>query len=335
MQRVRGTEPVPGLHQHSFVYASDGCQDLLPGREDYFGYVKEVLARHRFGDRPVVFWVYPKCFDFPEIARALGPDVTVADVVDDHRSWAQPGTANYDRIVANYQEIAELSDITLTNCEAMQTTMEALGGKVHLVPNAAEHPDPCLAAPLEVPEELRTLDGPIIGYVGNLSSRIDVDLLEHVATSRPQWNIVLVGSAHAGQAVLRLWGRGNVLLLGPRPYEEAKHYVRAFDVGIIPHLADDMTSSMHPLKAFVYCTLGVPVVSTDIANLGELRPFISVASDHDDFVAKIDAALVDGIDPLEREGIQEALRRNCWQVRTEKIVGLIDDALRVEGIVIT
>jgi glycosyltransferase involved in cell wall biosynthesis len=253
-------------------------------------------------------------------------------VVDDHRTWAQPGTANYERIVANYKEIAELSDITFTNCDAMQTTMAGLASNVHLVPNAAEHPDPALEVPLEVPDELATLEGPIVGYVGNLSSRIDVDLLELLATSRPHWNIVLVGSAHAGHAVLRLQSQSNVSLLGPRPFDTVKHYVRAFDVGIIPHLNDDMTSAMHPLKAFVYCALGVPVVSTDIANLGELRPFISVAVGHEDFVAKVDAALVDGIRPLEREGAQEVLRRNSWQVRTEKVVGLVDDALRERGV---
>lgn len=146
MRRIRGVEPVPGLHQHSFVYSGDdGGQSLLPDRSDYLVHVKNVLARHGVGERPVVFWVYPKCLDFPEVARALTPDLTVADVVDDHRTWARPGTSQYQRIVANYQEIAELSDIILTNCDAMRTTMAALGGNVHLVPNAAEYPDLALA----------------------------------------------------------------------------------------------------------------------------------------------------------------------------------------------
>ncbi|MDP9019718.1 MAG: glycosyltransferase, partial [Actinomycetota bacterium] len=75
MRRIRGVEPVPGLHQHSFVYSGDdGGESLLPHRGDYLVHVKDVLARHGVGERPVVFWVYPKCLDFPEIARALTPD---------------------------------------------------------------------------------------------------------------------------------------------------------------------------------------------------------------------------------------------------------------------
>lgn len=333
MRRIQGVEPVPGLHQHSFVYSGDdGGQSLLPDRSDYLVHVKNVLARHGVGERPVVFWVYPKCLDFPEVARALTPDLTVADVVDDHRTWARPGTSQYQRIVANYQEIAELSDIILTNCDTMRTTMAALGGNVHLVPNAAEYPDLSLSLPLDVPEELRALEGPTVGYVGNISSRIDVDLLEHLARSRPHWNIVLVGSAHAGQEVLRLRSLTNVSLLGPRPYEEAKRYVRAFDVGLIPHLQNEMTAAMHPLKAFVYCALDVPVVSTDIANLGELRPLISVATDHAEFLAKVDAALVEGKGPLAREGAHEVLRRNSWEVRTGAVMALVDEALGERGV---
>jgi hypothetical protein len=34
---------------------------------------------------------------------------------------------------------------------------------------------------------------------------------------------------------------------------------------------------MNPLKAFVYCSIGVPVVSTPIANLGDLADLITIA----------------------------------------------------------
>jgi len=197
---------------------------------------------------------------------------------------------------------------------------------VHLVPNAAEYPDPATAGNLEVPHELRFLEGPIVGYVGNLSSRIDVDLLDRMVTSRPDWNLVLVGSAHAGRAIARLTRHPNVHFVGPRPYADAKAYIRAFDVGIIPHVDDAMTRSMNPLKAFVYCALHVPVVSTDIDNLGELRSVMSVASGPEDFIDKVDCAISAGHLPVTPEA-DALLRRNSWEARTRVVTDLLDEAI--------
>ena len=70
--------------------------------------------------------------------------------------------------------------------------------------------------------ELQLLAGPIIGYVGNLSDRIDIALLDELARARPHWNFVFVGSAHLDRSILRLDRQPNVHFLGVKPYEEAQ-----------------------------------------------------------------------------------------------------------------
>jgi glycosyltransferase involved in cell wall biosynthesis len=327
LARVNGIEYHPGLHQYSFVHGHDRrSAQSLPERDEYLLHIKEGLARHGIGDRPVVFWVYPNNFDFPEIAATFSPDLVVADVVDDHRTWLRPGDGKEQRILNHYEEIAALSDIVLVNCEPMRELMAPMAETVHLVPNAAEYPEPMAGAPLEAPYELGSLEGPVVGYAGNLSSRIDVELLDRLAAHRPDWNVVLMGSSHAGRSVVPLLRHPNVVFVGPRPYDEAKRFIRAFDVGLIPHLNDAMTRAMNPLKAFVYCALGVPVVSTDINNLGELRPLISVASDHDDFIAKVDAAISRGREPISAAA-DAILRRNSWDSRTRDITALVQAEL--------
>ena len=70
-----------------------------PGRPSTSKYVRSVLQRERIGEaRPVVFWVYPTNTFFPSLADALEPDIVVADVVDDNRTWYEPGTPGYDRV---------------------------------------------------------------------------------------------------------------------------------------------------------------------------------------------------------------------------------------------
>ena len=116
------------------------------------------------------------------------------------------------------------------------------------------------------------MPGPIIGYVGNLSARIDLALLDDDRRApAPHWQFVFVGSAHFDQSILRLDALPNVHFVGVKPYEEAQAVRRATSTSaLIPHLDNEMTRSMNPLKAYVYLAAGVPVVSTPIANLGEL-----------------------------------------------------------------
>jgi hypothetical protein len=280
--------------------------------ERFGAFVAEVLAARGVGagDRPTVFLVYPTNRHLAALIDRFRPTVVVADVVDDNRTWYPAGSAQYRALTANYQQVLQRSDVVLANCTGVADAIGELRADVEVVPNACEppgaHGEPTTA---ERPDELAALDGPVIGYAGNLSSRIDVGLLEHVATSCPDWNIVLIGSTHAGREAHRLRKLPNVTLLGPRPYDEAKRYIRSFDVAIIPHVDDVMTRSMQPLKAYVYASLGVPVVSTPIANLPDLGPAITVADDRAAFVHAIGRLLATGrpsLTPATRDLLRQA-----------------------------
>ena len=113
--------------------------------------------------------------------------------------------------------------------------------------------------------------------------------------------------------------------VGVKPYDEAWRFIHHFDVALIPHLDNEMTRSMNPLKAFVYCAAGVPVVSTPIANLGELADIIAIAEDPDDFLTAIDAAL-----RTERAAPDvDALRAHSWDARIELALAIVDETVGV------
>ena len=63
---------------------------------------------------------------------------------------------------------------------------------------------------------------------------------------------------------------------------------------------------MNPLKAFVYCAEGVPVVSTPIANLYELGDLITVAKGVDGFIDAIEDALGGGTPGARRRHVGAA-----------------------------
>jgi glycosyltransferase involved in cell wall biosynthesis len=225
----------------------------------------------------------------------------------------------------HYADVAATSDVLLANCDSMARAMGSYGRPIHVVPNGCEFPIDVPDA--TVPPELIGLPRPIVGYLGNLSSRLDVPLLERLASDLPAASLVLVGSAHAGTEALALDRFPNVHLVGPRPYAEAKRFAAAFDVGIIPHVDNDMTRAMNPLKAFVYAALGLPVVATRVANLDEMGELITVAHDHASFVESVRRA-VGGQRPALTPDRQRILAANSWSDRLETIMRLLDDAHR-------
>jgi glycosyltransferase involved in cell wall biosynthesis len=334
MRRARGTRPHPKVSAHTFVYQG-GAEEpggrlrcLVPPRTAYEAWVADVLARNGVGSHPLVFWAYPSHAEFPSFVRRFRPELVVADVVDDTRKWS--GEGERGRLGDNYAEILGLSDVVIANCEAVKHSMEEFAAGIHVVPNACEVPSGTPPR-LRRPRDLRKLRGPILGYVGNLSSRIDIDLLEHVARARPDWHVVLIGSAHLNRDVVPLGALDNVHLLGVRPYDQIQAYLQAFDVGIVPHLDDEMTRVMNPLKLFVYSAANLPVVSTAVSNIDEMRSLVRVAGDPDEFVRQVEEALREGRSPSLDAERRALLEQHSWPRRVEQVLELVDAGLVAAG----
>ncbi len=311
------------VRQRTYLYSASSVSRALrlPRRDGYAAWVREVLEREGIGERPLLCWVYPTNSTFPEVVDVLQPDVVVADVVDDNRTWYAPGSAMHDQVERNYAEVLARSDVVLANCEPVAESMRAFTPRVEVVTNACELPDGSVAPGR--PDILRDLPGPIIGYAGNLSDRIDIELLRTLARTRRDWAFVLLGSAHRDRSALDLADEPNVHFLGTKRYEEAQAIIRHFDVALIPHLDNHMTRSMNPLKAYVYCSLGVPIVSTPVANLDELAEFLTIAEGVDGFLEAIEGALRTGRQTPDRE----ALLHHSWDVRIERVLDLVDEVV--------
>jgi glycosyltransferase involved in cell wall biosynthesis len=324
LRRMIHREDRGAVRSRTFVYGAGRATKAmkLPLRSEYLKYVRAVLEREEIGKgRPVVFWVYPTNNFFPNLADWLAPDIVVADVVDDNRTWYSPGTPMYEKLHESYAKVLERSDVVLANCEPVAVSMHEFAPEVHVVPNACELPGEMGVG--DRPRELAGLTGPIIGYAGNLSGRIDLELLRLLARARRDWNFIFVGSTHLDRSFLDLADEPNVHLIGTKRYDEAQAIISHFDVALIPHLDNEMSRSMNPLKAYVYCSLGVPIVSSPVANLDQLAEFITFADGPDEFVTAIENAL----QAERRIPDRDALVPHSWDVRIEQVLGLIDEAV--------
>ena len=300
-----------------------GLKWIIPSRADYLDFLGRVMKRHGVGRRRTIFWVCPNNFDFPSIADQFKPDLVVADVIDDQRRWpASP--KRKESLHRNYEEVLALSHLSFANCHSVFEDMRQFTDSMHLLPNAAELLEEEARNWIK-PKELRRINGPVIGYVGNLDIvRIDLVLLMTVAAERPDWNLVFIGSMHRNADIYELNQFRNVYFLGVRPYDQAMRYIRHFDVAIIPHLDNELTRVMNPLKLYVYFSLHVPVVSTRIANAEDFGEFTQIGCTPHTFIERIAYCLDNDIFSGKEERIRALLKANSWEDRVATILALIE-----------
>jgi teichuronic acid biosynthesis glycosyltransferase TuaH len=113
--------------------------------------------------------------------------------------------------------------------------------------------------------------GPIAVYAGTVhTDRIDLDLCVSTATAlRGRAKLVLVGPAPLSRAARRRLEAAGVVLTGAKPFAQVPAYLRHADVLVVPHVVDDFTDSLDPIKVYEYRAARRQVVSTPVAGFRE------------------------------------------------------------------
>ena len=111
------------------------------------------------------------------------------------------------------------------------------------------------------PGDQAAIPRPRLGYFGVIDERIDLGLLERLASARPEWQIVMVGPVVKIDPD-SLPRRPNIHWLGQKSYDELPSYLAGWDVAIMPFALNESTRFISPTKTLEYLAAGKPVVST-------------------------------------------------------------------------
>lgn len=171
---------------------------------------------------------------------------------------------------------------------------------------------------LQIPEDLRAIPQPRIGYVGFVDGRFDVSLYEHVSSARPDWNFVVVGPVNERNLNLSgLRRKPNVHFLGPRTRAELPGYLKGFDVCTIPYRCNTLSESIFPLKLFEYLAAGRPTVTTPLPELLPFVDYIRIGSTPDEFRESIELSLSTPLAPAS----EAFLNDNSWDAKADLLWG--------------
>lgn len=311
-------EPVPGPRPNLRErVTSEGVHVCVPevpaglgndGAETVVAGLVADLAR-REGLRGAAAWLYTPMM-LP-LAEALEPRLIVYDCMDELAAFrsAPPEILYRERALFARAHVVFVGGRSLWEAKRGSHT------DVHLFPSSVDvaHFRVARTAPPE-PPALTPLRRPRLGWVGVIDERMDLELLEAVATSRPDWEWTLIGPIVKidPDSVPRL---PNVHLLGPREYRELPAYLAHFDAAIMPFARNESTRFISPTKTPEYLAAGLAVVSTqvrDVVNDYGARGLVHVAADAAGFVAACERAIAERHDPERLQNVDAALAEGSW-----------------------
>ncbi|QNF35747.1 glycosyltransferase [Adhaeribacter swui] len=176
----------------------------------------------------------------------------------------------------------------------------------------------------DVPSDLVNLKQPIIGYVGNLTaSRLDINLLEQLATSRPDWTFAFVGFEDEHFRASRLHELTNVHFLGAKAPAELPSYIQHFDVCINPQVVNEITIGNYPRKIDEYLAMGKPVVATKTKAMQMFEDYTYLGSSAAEYIQLIEKALAENSMSQAKARIAFA-KSHTWEASVQAIYNLLN-----------
>ncbi|WP_225872380.1 glycosyltransferase [Pedobacter frigidisoli] len=174
-----------------------------------------------------------------------------------------------------------------------------------------------------VEKELEHIQKPRIGYIGVLTSaRLDIDIIEHIALAKPDWNIVLVGPEDDLFKKSVLHTLPNVHFLGAKPVDALPNYIDAFDVCFNPQLLNDLTIGNYPRKIDEYLALGKPTIATKTEAMEAFKDHVFLADGKDDYVSGI-ASLLSEDSKVLNDNRRTFARSHTWTNSVDLMYQLI------------
>lgn len=190
---------------------------------------------------------------------------TLYDITDD---WLLA-----DRDPATQQRISDMEGRLLTSASEVVVCSPSLAAT-----KSAQRPVTLIRNAVDVAAVTRSTgrptdlpDGPVAVYVGTLhADRLDIALCESTARAlHGTGHLVLVGPVALTIDERSRLEMGGVHLLGAKDHRSVPAYLQHADLLVVPHVVDDFTDSLDPIKLYEYRAVGRHVVSTPVAGFRE------------------------------------------------------------------
>src|SRR5579871_4222006 len=295
----------PGFDDRQLPY----LRQLLP----------ELIERQNLADYLV--WFYTP---LPIVlTRQLRPQAVIYDCMDELAAFlgAPP------ELFLREEELLAKADLVFTGGPSLYRAKKDRHPRVYCFPSSvdAQHFASAHNGLEEAPDQV-SLPHPRLGYYGVIDERLDLNLLESVATAHPEWQIVVVGPVVKIDP-FTLPRNPNIHYFGQRPYAQLPAYLRGWDVCLMPFARNRSTQFISPTKTLEYMAAGKTIVSTPITDVAEpYADIVYLGGTTEEFIAGCEKAVSVGREERNARvrSMREVLSRTSWDATAAAMQKLIE-----------
>lgn len=249
---------------------------------------------------PIVWLYTPMALP---LVSALNPRAVVYDCMDELSAFKNAPRQLLQREHALYQA----ADLVFTGGPSLYRAKASRHHSVHCFPSSVDRDhfasacDPAIETPAQA-----GIPHPRFGFFGVIDERLDLGLIDGMATAHPDWQVVLVGPVVKidPRALPR---RSNIHYFGQQPYQELPRYLAGWDVCILPFALNEATRFISPTKTLEYMAAEKPIVSTPVEDVAIPHREVVAIGKGQDFISLCEAALVET--PAQRSRRVELMRK--------------------------
>jgi UDP-galactopyranose mutase len=285
--------------------------------------LKEMIHRlfQKEGLTNYLFWYYtPMALPFTEHFKPLA---SIYDCMDELSAFKGAPTRLQDYERKLFQSV----DLVFTGGQSLYEAKRQQHKAVHAFPSSIDvtHFQQARQVQAEPPDQ-KDIPFPRLGFFGVIDERFDIQLLDQVATMRPDWHFVMIGPVvkiHPGT----LPQRANIHYLGPKKYNELPRYLAGWDIALLLFARNESTRFISPTKTPEYLAAGKPVISTSIRDV--VRPYgdlglVRIADSPVEFIKAAEELLANAGDAAWLRQVDHFLAGMSWDQAWTQMWSLVE-----------
>ncbi len=236
-------------------------------------------------------------------------------------------------LITQEEKLIKTADVVFTGGKSLYESKKRFSDNVHCFPSSVDrrHFEKSLSEETPIASDIASLPKPIVGYYGVIDERIDMDLLKNAANALPNVTFVMVGPV-VKITEQDLAKNKNIHYLGSKDYKDLPHYLKNFDIAMMPFAMNESTKFISPTKTLEYMAALKPIVSTPIYDVvRDYSKDVAIASTADEFVLAIKRYLSEtSQQKAEREaGERKIIQKTSWNITAKKMKKLMAEALHL------
>jgi glycosyltransferase involved in cell wall biosynthesis len=249
------------------------------------------------------------------LAGKLGESQLLYYCVDEYTAFT--GAAKGLREIE--EDLFRKSDLVIVSAEKLFESKKDYNKNTYIIRHGTDwrHFRTALDDETKIPDEIKKLPRPVIGFHGLLADWVDFELIKKTAEHFSNGSVVLIGkiAVDAERKIKILNDIKNIYFLGRKPYQELPAYCKGFDVALNPFEISELTLAANPLKVREYLAAGLMTVSTDIPEVRILENCL-VGENPLHFIEQIEQALRN---PKTRAEISNGVKHESWEAKVDEL----------------